>query len=144
MTYHPIDKPTEPGWYWCLQPSGKFEALEVLQGMTLTGGAPVLCIMPIGQGIIPVEDLDGWFGPAIQTPEIAKSSGNSPSAQNWREAPRRFRWQSKFAIAPDTEGFGLYDSRHDEYIVLLSCGATKCFKGTVDFRRKYFLREWLD
>ena len=78
MTYHPIDKPTEPGWYWWQQPNkGTFwpELIELHDGRLQQwnqrdGGHDDI-----------VDGWGQWFGPVIQPPQKyeAKMAPEIPS-----------------------------------------------------------------
>lgn len=92
MTFYPIDKPTEPGWYWCLEGDALWHLIRVVQRGWFSRGysdvGPLEMIQVTNEGLevrskaLPSHGpRDGflsfqWYGPKIEPPaECAKSSG---------------------------------------------------------------------
>ncbi len=72
MTYHPIDKPTEPGWYW-LDVIGREGLLCVNVRSIMYDDRPTLAFtFGAVQGDFHVAiytEKHQWYGPAIQPPQ---------------------------------------------------------------------------
>lgn len=105
MTFYPINKPTEPGWYWfrigsrLAQP---FPLKVTIEEGELWGHS----VMPPSPGTpfkARVEKFVGqWYGPKLELP--------NPEEKRSDDVPRRFRWRAlPPSDLPDgTVGFGIY------------------------------------
>lgn len=89
MTYHPIDKPTEPGWYW-LHQCGAWSIEWVSENDIHDSDPPVQS----GRGA-------QFYGPRIEPPQKYE-------AKMAPQVPRRFRWRNEHG----DEGFGVAIGQH--------------------------------
>lgn len=149
MTFYPIDKPTEPGWWWFRDDCDgrSINCIYVRREL----GNDLTCELGNGSGggVDKVAKWGQWYGPKLKTPaECAKSSGNLPSGQNGRDVPRRFRCRRN---GVDGERCGVWNPGNDSYTVfdpggthaaLGSDAISQCAQGQMP--STWAITEWLD
>lgn len=71
MTFHPIERPTEPGWYWYSDEDDDFVVFSVDFG--LNDDESVLFAWDDGYTIDlkRLAKFGQWYGPAIEKPNVA-------------------------------------------------------------------------
>lgn len=126
MTYHPIDKPTEPGHYWYL---GMHDTEYEIKTVYWYDG-----ILKVDTCMTVMQCSGQFFGPAIEPPQKRETKKDLLT-------PRPFRWRDEIGAT----GYGVFHQTKSGWRYSVCDDPTTHYTSLKSCRNDgYSITEWLD